>query len=129
MPCSWVLKNAKIDYTASDERQFDIRFRNGWTGVDSLYDAWLIIENKRREKFDDQLFLKKYSGWEEFQTMRKERSKEKKSQTDNTREDSVSENYSKENDGDENIPKEQRKPETHSIKEIHPREKSVMIQK
>ena len=37
-------------------------------------------------------------------------SREKKNQTDNTREESVSENYSKENDGDENIPKEQSKP-------------------
>ena len=34
----------------------------------------------------------------------------------------VSENYSKENDSDENIPKEQSKPETHSIREIVPRE-------
>ena len=115
-------KNAKIDYTASDERRFDIIFRNGWTGVDSLYDAWLIMENKRREEFDYQLFLQRYNGWEEFQTKRKERSKEKNNQTHNTREGTVSENYSKENDGDENIPKEQSKPKTYSIREIVPRE-------
>ena len=71
-------ENAEIDYTASDERRFDIRFQNGWTGVDSLYDAWLIMENKRREEFDYQLFLQRYPGWEEFQTKGKERSKEKK---------------------------------------------------
>ena len=55
-------KNAKIDYTASDERRSNVRFRNGWTGVDSLYDAWLTMENIRREEFDCQLFLQRYPG-------------------------------------------------------------------
>ena len=68
------------------------------------------------------IFLQRYPEWEEFQTKRKEKSKEKKNQTRNTREQTVSENYSKENDGDETIPKEQSKPETHSIREIVARE-------
>ena len=59
-------RNQKINYTASDERRFDIRYRNGWDGVDGLYDAWLLIENKRREQFDYEAFIEKHPHWEDF---------------------------------------------------------------
>ena len=59
-------RNQKMNCTASDERRFNIRYHNGWDCVDSLYDAWLLIENRRLEQFDYEAFIEKYSHWEDI---------------------------------------------------------------
>ena len=70
-------RNQKIKYTVSDERRFHIRYRNGWNGTDSLYDAWLLIESKRREQFNYEAFIEKYPLWEDFHKQREAKRKER----------------------------------------------------
>ena len=70
-------RNQKINYTASDERRFHIRYRNGWDGIDSLYDTWLLNESKRREQSDFEAFIKKYLLWEDFHKQREGKRREK----------------------------------------------------
>ena len=38
---------------------------NNWSGVDSLYDAWLILEGKTCKEFNYDLFLLRFPGWED----------------------------------------------------------------
>ena len=54
----------RADYCENDLRRFQIRERNNWSGVDSLYDAWLILEGKTRKEFNYELFLLRFPGWE-----------------------------------------------------------------
>ena len=40
--------------------RFEIRFRSKFTGTDSFYDAWLIINEKKRDCFDYDIFNKRF---------------------------------------------------------------------
>ena len=71
-------RNQKINYTVSDERRFHIRYRNGWDGIDSLCDAWLLIESKRREQFNYEAFIEKYPLCEDFHKQREAKEKKKR---------------------------------------------------
>ena len=71
-------RNKIINYIASDERRFHIRrYCNGWDGIDSLYDAWLQIESKRREQFYYEASNIKYPFWEDFNKQREAKRREK----------------------------------------------------
>ena len=45
--------------------RFRIRERNHWEGVDSLYDAWLLLEGRQRKEFNYELFMLRFPGWED----------------------------------------------------------------
>ena len=53
----------KVDSDAEDAERFDRRRRNNWSGVDSVYDAYLLCGEDPRDQFDYDLFLKRYQGW------------------------------------------------------------------
>ena len=53
----------KMDLDAEDAERFDRRRRNNWSGVDSVYDAYLLCEEVPQEQFDYDLLLKRYPGW------------------------------------------------------------------
>ena len=53
----------KMDLDAEDAERFDRRRRNNWSGVDSVYDAYLLCGEDPRDQFDYDLFLKRYPGW------------------------------------------------------------------
>ena len=55
----------RADYCENDLHRFQIREKNIWSGVDSLYDAWLILEGKTRKEFKYELFLLRFPGWED----------------------------------------------------------------
>ena len=55
----------RAGYCENDLRRFQIRKRNNWSGVDSLYDAWLILEGKTRKEFNYELFLLRFPGGED----------------------------------------------------------------
>ena len=52
-----------MDLDAEDAEQFDRIRRNNWSGVDSVYDAYLLCGEDPRDQFDYDLFLKRYPGW------------------------------------------------------------------
>jgi len=54
----------KCDLTTADYARFQLRYENNWDGVDSLYDAWLLLEGRRRAGFDYDGFVEKYPYWE-----------------------------------------------------------------
>ena len=53
----------KLDLDAEDAERFDRRRRNNWSGVDSVYDAYLLCGEDPRDQFDYDLFLERYPGW------------------------------------------------------------------
>ena len=55
----------RAGYCENDQRRFEIRERNNWSGTDSLYDAWLVLEGKTRKEFNYELFLLRFPGWED----------------------------------------------------------------
>ena len=55
----------RAGYCEEDLIRFRIRERNCWDGVDSLYDAWLLLEGKQREEFNYELFMLRFPGWED----------------------------------------------------------------
>ena len=55
----------RADYCENNLRRFQIKGRKHWSGVDSLYDAWFILEGKTRKEFNYELFLLRFPGWED----------------------------------------------------------------
>ena len=55
----------RAGYCREDLFRFWIRERNHWEGVDSLYDAWLLLEGKQRKEFNYELFMMRFPGWED----------------------------------------------------------------
>ena len=54
----------QLQPTERDLQRFRRRRRLGWTGTDSMYDAWLLIEDTRREDFDMELFTTRFPNWQ-----------------------------------------------------------------
>ena len=48
-----------------DLKRFQRRRRLGWDGIDSMFEAWLLIENTPREVFNLENFKQTFPGWEE----------------------------------------------------------------
>ena len=43
--------------------RYEIRYRNDWQQADTVYDAWLLREGKRRSAFDFDKFTSLYPQW------------------------------------------------------------------
>ena len=52
----------KMDPDAEDAKRFDKRRRNNLSGVDSVYDAYLLYGEDPRDQLDYDSFLKQYPG-------------------------------------------------------------------
>ena len=55
----------RAGYCEEDLIRFRIRERNHWEAVDSLYDAWLLLEGKQHKEFNYELFMTRFPGWED----------------------------------------------------------------
>ena len=55
----------RAGHCEEDLIRFRIRERNHWEGVESLYDAWLLLEGKQRKEFNYELFMLRFPGWED----------------------------------------------------------------
>ncbi len=56
---------ASLNPTEDDLERFERRRRNHWYHPDSMYDAWLLIEDTPRPEFDVDLLKARFPHWEE----------------------------------------------------------------
>ena len=54
-----------LDIADETFKVFEMRSRNDWAGPDSIYDAWLLSNQKRRSWFPFEKFIAKYPHYEE----------------------------------------------------------------
>jgi len=57
-------ENLKISKKAM--KIFRMRFNNNWEGLDTVYDAWLLIKGKSRIAFPNEAFMKRYPNFHDI---------------------------------------------------------------
>lgn len=87
---------------------FKMRMRNEWSGVDSVYDAWLLVNKDRRPAFDYDLFYSIYPNYDDLREKKRDELHPK------TIENSTSSSSSESSAEDSNSDKEETDTETSS---------------